>query len=194
MRYQTPRLLAAAALAAFLICLLLAVALGLGGGDDGGGAAAVPTTKAPAPPPPAPPKPAPFAKLAAVGAYDPEGDGRERDEESRFAVDGRRDTAWQTERYSTFFKSGVGLVLDAGRRVRVERVVVESPTAGARAEIRLGNSPEGPFRLVSPAKALTSRTTFAVAKRPGRYVVVWIVAVPDDSAAEVLEVRARARG
>ncbi len=56
--------------------------------------------------------------LAAAGAFDPEGDGRERDEEAGLAVDGRRDTAWRTEQYSSFFKDGVGLVLDAGRRVQ----------------------------------------------------------------------------
>ena len=66
-------------------------------------------------------------RLSAAGALDPEGDGRERDEEAGLAVDGRQDTAWRTERYASFFKEGVGLVLDAGRRVRLERVVVDAP-------------------------------------------------------------------
>jgi hypothetical protein len=132
--------------------------------------------------------------VSAAGAYDPEGDGRERDEESGLAVDGRRDTAWRTERYSgAFAKTGVGLVLDAGRRVRVERVVVDAPSPGGRAAIQLGDEREGPFATVSPARDLTGRTTFPVARRPGRYVVVWIVAVPTGSAVEIAEVRVRAR-
>ena len=192
------RLLAGVGLVALLAGLWVAVSSGF---DDSEQATAVPaeTTTQPAgrpPPPPTPPRrrPAPFVRLAAVGAYDPEGDGRERDEEAGLAVDGRADTAWRTERYSRWFKQGVGLVLDAGRPVRVERVVVDSPTTGGRAEIRLGASPEGPFTLAAPARGLGSRTTFPVARRSGRYVLVWVVDVPDGSATEIAEVRVRARG
>jgi hypothetical protein len=192
------RFAVAAALAALFAGLWLAVSRGL----EESNVASPPTTTgstAPAPPSPTAPapapaaKPAPFVRLAGAGALDPEGDGRERDEEARFAVDGRADTAWRTERYSTFFKDGVGLVLDMGRRLRVEQVVVESPSAGARAAIRLGDLPDGAPATVAAPRPLTARTTFAVAKRPGRYVVIWIVAVPDGSAVEISEVRVRAR-
>ena len=132
-------------------------------------------------------------RLAPAGAFDPEGDGRERDEEAGLAVDGRADTAWRTEHYSSFFKDGVGLVLDAGRTVRVEQVVVDTPTPGYRAEIRLGASRDGPFVVASPARTVTARTRFPVARRTGRYVVVWVVELPPDSAGEVAEVRVRAR-
>jgi hypothetical protein len=191
-----PRLLAAGALAAFLASLGIAVALGLGGGD-GVGRPAAPTVTAAAsakkPKAPAKPKPAPFVKLTAVGAFDPEGDGRERDEEARFAVDGRADTAWRTEHYTRFFKSGVGLVLDLGRKARVERVLVASPSRGSTAQIKLGDSPQGPFRVVSATRPLTSATSFPVSKQAGRYVLVWIVGMPDNSATEIAEVRVRAR-
>ena len=129
----------------------------------------------------------------AVGAFDPEGDGQERNEEAPLAVDGRPTTFWRTEHYSSFFKSGVGLVLDMGRPARVERVLVDSPTTGASAQIQLGDSPQGPFRAVTPSRPLTTRTSFAVPRRTGRYVVVWVVGMPQDSAAEVAEVRVRAR-
>jgi hypothetical protein len=191
------RLLAAAALAAFLASLGVAVALGLGGADT-------PAVSRPAPSPTttastkkpaasAKPTPAPFVKLTAVGAFDPEGDGRERDDEAPLAVDGRGDTAWSTEHYSSFFKSGVGLVLDIGRPGRVEQVVVASPSRGSTAQIKLGDSPQGPFRIASSKRLLTARTTFPVAKQTGRYVLVWIVGMPDDSATEISEVRVRAR-
>lgn len=191
------RLLVGAGLGVFLVGILLAVSLGLGDDETSTGTPATPATTAPAPRPaarPTPrPRPARFVRLAPAGAFDPEGDGRERDEEAGLAVDGRADTAWRTERYSTFFKQGVGLVLDAGRTVRVEQVVVDTPTPGYRAEIRLGASRDGPFARVSPARTLTARTRFPVARRTGRYVVVWVVELPPDSAGEISEVRVRAR-
>ncbi len=190
------RVLAGAALAVFVVGLGVAVSMGL---DDESESAATPTTTAggarsrPRATPPRP-RPARFVKLTAAGAFDPEGDGRERDEEARLAVDGRRDTSWRTERYSNFFKDGVGLVLDAGRAVRVEQVVVETPTPGYRAEIRLGAARQGPFVVASPARTVASRTRFPVSRRSGRYVVVWVVGLPPDAAGVVSEVRVRARG
>ena len=189
------RLLAAGALAVLLLALGWAVANGL---DEDDAASQAPPTREtvatttrpkPAKPPAARSR---FVKLTAAGAFDPEGDGHERDEEAPLAVDGNRSTFWRTERYSRFFKTGVGLVLDAGRAVRVRQVVVDSGTPGVRAEIRIGSSPTGPFARVSPAKTLTARTTFPVAGRTGRYVVVWVTGLPPESAAEVAEVRVRA--
>jgi putative peptidoglycan lipid II flippase len=194
---RTPaRLVAGGALAVLLLGLGYAVKQGL---DDGGASSAaapappVTTTPPKKTPRPAPPRPAPFVKLTAAGAFDPEGDGHERDEEAPLAVDGRPDTFWRTERYARFFKTGVGLVLDAGRRVRVEQVVVDSPTPGIKAAIRLGNSPQGPFSTVAKARTLNAQTRFAVAKRPGRYVVVWVTSLPPESAGEIGEVRVHAR-
>jgi hypothetical protein len=193
---RTPaRLVAGGALAVLLLGLGYAVKQGL---DDGGASSAaapappVTTTPPKKTPRPAPPRPAPFVKLTAAGAFDPEGDGHERDEEAPLAVDGRPDTFWRTERYARFFKTGVGLVLDAGRRVRVTQVVADTATPGIRAEIRLGSTPNGPFARVSASKTLTARTVFPVAKRAGRYVVVWITALPPESAGEISEVRVRA--
>ena len=189
------RILAAGALAVLLLALGWAVANGL---DEDDAASQAPATRETAvtttrpKPTTRPVARARFVKLTAAGAFDPEGDGHERDEEASLAVDGDRSTFWRTERYSRFFKTGVGLVLDAGRRVRVRQVVVDSATPGVRAEIRIGSSRTGPFTRVSPAKTLTARTTFPVAGRTGRYVVVWVTGLPPESAAEVAEVRVRA--
>ena len=189
------RILAAGALAVLLLALGWAVANGLD--EDDAASQAPPTqetvvTTTRPKPTPRPAAPARSVRLRAAGAFDPEGDGHERDEEASLAVDGNPSTFWRTERYSRFFKKGVGLVLDAGRRVRVRQVVVDSPTPGVRAEIRIGSSRTGPFTRVSPAKTLTARTTFPVAGRTGRYVVVWVTALPPESAGEVAEVRVRA--
>lgn len=189
------RLLAAGALAALLLALGWAVASGL---DDDEAASPAPparetvvTTSRTKPTKP-PAARARLVKLTAAGAFDPEGDDHERDEEASLAVDGNESTFWRTERYARFFKSGVGLVLDAGRPIRVRQVVVDSPTPGVRAEIRLGSSRTGPFTRVSAARTLSARTTFPVAGRTGRYVVVWITGMPAESAGEVAEVHVRA--
>jgi hypothetical protein len=191
------RLVAAGALALFLGGLGLAVSRGLDDEDAPTSAEPAPAVTAPArasPPPAATPRPARFVALTASGAFDPEGDGRERDEEAARAVDGRSETFWRTERYSRFFKDGVGLVLDAGRRVRVEQVIVDTRTPGIRAEVRLGTAREGPFTTASPARTLAARTRFPVSRRPGRYIVVWVTELPPDSAGEISEVRVRALG
>lgn len=194
---SSARLLAALALVAFFVALGVAVMQGLGEDDSAAGPAPIPTTGTKTPtrekPKPARARQAPWVRLTAVGAFDPEGDGQERNEEASLAVDGRASTFWRTEHYSSFFKSGVGLVLDMGRRARVERVLVDSPSSGSTAEIQLGDSPQGPFRPVTTARALTPRTSFSVPRRTGRYVVVWITGMPQDSAAEVSEVKVRAR-
>lgn len=193
MTTQARRLVVGGALAVFLLGLGVAVAVGLDG--DEATAPSIPSTLLPTSPTPPTPRtnPARPIDVTAAGAFDPEGDGRERDEEAPLAVDGRQDTAWRTERYSRFFKTGVGLVLDAGRRVRVEQVVVDSPTPGVRAEIRLGNARQGPFAKAAAAKSLSSRTRFAVPRRAARYVVVWIVGLPPESAGEIAEVRVLGR-
>jgi hypothetical protein len=191
------RLLAAGALGALLLALGWAVSNGLHEDDSAPQAPATqPAAVAKPPPPQKNARPAArvrVVKLTAAGAFDPEGDGRERDEEAPLAVDGNESTFWRTERYARFFKTGVGLVIDAGRPVRVEQVVVDSPTPGIKAAIRLGNSPQGPFSTVAKARTLNAQTRFAVAKRPGRYVVVWVTSLPPESAGEIGEVRVRAR-
>jgi hypothetical protein len=131
--------------------------------------------------------------LTAVGALDPEGDQRENDAQASLAVDGSASTAWMTERYDTFFKQGVGLVLDAGRSRRLQRLDVVSGTPGVTAEIRAGSSPDGPFRVVAAVQPLAQRTSFRLGGARGRYLVVWITSIPGGGAAEVAEVALRAR-
>jgi hypothetical protein len=177
-----------------------AVAVLAGRGDGGETAAAParttppPTSAAPAPAaPPAPPRLV-AVPLRGLRGFDPEGDGRERDETAPLATDGDPATYWQSERYTSFFKDGVGLLLDAGRSVRVTRVVVVSGTPGVAASIRVGASADGPFTPVSPTKRLGASTAFQLRPRPARYVVVWVEDIPDGGAAHVNEVRAQRAG
>ncbi len=188
------RLVAATALAAFFVAMLVIVITSAGGG--GGSTttrqttAARPTTTRATTTTPVPKSPR--VKLSAVGAYDPEGDGHENDDLAPLAVDGDRTTFWKTERYHSFGKTGVGLVLDAGRVRPLGRVVVSTDSPGATAEIEVGTNPSGPFHLVTAVKPLQGTTSFKLAAGArGRYVVVWITSLPTSAGeAHVTEVRA----
>jgi hypothetical protein len=189
------RLVAAGALAAFFVALLIIVIASATGGSDETATVTVPTTTRATTTRATTTTPAATSarvKLSAVGAYDPEGDGHENDDLAPLAVDGDRTTFWKTERYHSFGKTGVGLVLDARRARPISRVLVSTDTAGAQAEIEVGRNPNGPFHLVTAAEPLTGTTVFRLAKKPiGRYVVVWITALPASAGeAHVTEVRA----
>jgi hypothetical protein len=164
-------LVAGAALGAYVI------ASGLSGDDNGGGGS-----------------PAGSAiPLEGIRAYDPSppGDNSEHDDEAPLATDGDPATFWKTETYNTFFKPGVGLVLDARARRQVKRVTVTTDTPGYTAAIRAGSSDNGPFTAVAPGKTVGTATTFALNNADARYYVVWITALGGASVAHVNEVRAR---
>ena len=119
--------------------------------------------------------------MTGVGAYDPDGDRSENDGDAVLATDGNPATAWKSERYrSTFRKSGVGLVVDAGRPVKASRVVVTTETPGYDAQVQVGDSPTGPFIAVSGSKKTAHRTAFVLEPRRGRYLMLWITSMPTD--------------
>ncbi len=157
-----------------LFALAAAFVLARSGSDrDGGGATA---------------KPIP---LAGVGSYDPFGDDQaEHPEAVARAADGDVSSYWPTETYyGGFQKEGVGVVLDARRAVEPRDLVVVTDTPGFTAEIRSGESSEGPFRRVSPSRRVNGTTRVPISGDDARYFVVWITAL--DRLAHVNEVRAR---
>ena len=129
-------------------------------------------------------------RLTGVASYDPEGDNKvEHPEAVPRATDGDPNTYWTTEDYTSFTKSGVGLVLDAGREVEPSSFTITTDTPGYQAEIRAGQSDEGPFdQVVSANKTVDSTTTFDVNGAKARYFVVWITSL--DGIAHVNEVKA----
>ena len=191
------RLLAAGALAAFFAAMLVIALATL---DSGDGGTRVSTTVAPTrtvsrtQPTTTAPKPPQRIKLVAVGPYDPPpGDGTENDTQVPNAVDGNAATFWSTEHYTHgFFKPGVGIVLDAGKRRRIGRVLVGTDEAGSRAEIQLADDPTGPYRVVSADRALAGTTVFPLKRgTSGRYVLVWLTALPSATGeGRITEVRA----
>ncbi len=125
----------------------------------------------------------PRVALEAVTAYDPYGDGHENNADAHLATDGVQGTAWQTEHYRSSFallhKAGVGLVLDAGRAVRLHRLTVTTTSPGFTAVIEAGDSPGGPFQTVSALKTVAAQTAFDLTSSGTfRYYVIWITALP----------------
>jgi serine/threonine-protein kinase len=164
-------LLAAAVLVIGLVAAQLGRDDGLIGGGEGGSGGAV--------------------RLSAVSDYDPEGDGEEHSSEVPLATDGDRSTAWSTERYESFSKPGVGIVLQAPAGVALTQLTVQSDEPGFSARIRGSDSESGGFVDVSEEETVGARTTFTVdtGGRDYRYYLVWITDL--DERAHVNEVRAR---
>jgi putative peptidoglycan lipid II flippase len=113
--------------------------------------------------------------LQGVASFDPQGDGEEHTERVGDATDGNAATYWTTERYNSFSKPGVGLVLDAGAARELSQIAVTTDTPGFTAEIRAGDSPEGPFdTVVGSSRTVNDSTTWDLEGAKSRYYVVWI--------------------
>jgi serine/threonine protein kinase len=112
--------------------------------------------------------------LSAISDYDPEGDAREHPEAVPNATDGNESTYWTTESYSSFQKSGVGIVLDAGKAVELSTITITSDEPGFTAKIQAGNRADGGFKDVSRDQRVGSSTTFDLYGGKYRYYVVWI--------------------
>jgi len=157
--------------------------------------ATTPSANAPTPTPPKPKPKRVRIPVKGIGAYDPDGDRAENDSAAPLATDGVLPTAWKSERYRrSFAKTGVGLVLDAGRPVTANRVVIATETPGFTAAVRVGSSPTGPFVSVSKEQSVKARTTFALRPQSGRYVMLWITSMPEGGAVAVNELTVSAAG
>jgi eukaryotic-like serine/threonine-protein kinase len=128
-------------------------------------------------------------RLLAVSDYDPDGDGTEHPEDVSYATDGNAATYWTTETYSSFDKEGVGLILDAGKKVEIEQLQVVSDEPGFTAEILAGNNRNSGFVPYSDEQEVGARTMFELAGGTSyRYYVIWIT--DPNGRAHVNEVRA----
>ena len=130
--------------------------------------------------------------LHGIGADDPAGDG-EHDAEAPNATDGNATTYWQTETYNSGLgKPGVGVVLSARRSVALKQMTVSTDTPGFTAQIRVGNSPTGPFTQDSSPKTINGSAVFPLRGTTGKYYEVWITDLgSNNSSVHVNEVKAR---
>jgi serine/threonine-protein kinase len=129
--------------------------------------------------------------LTGISAYDPDGDDAEHDDEAGLATDGDLSTFWPTESYrSGLNKPGVGLVLDAGDTTKPRTMTVTTDTPGFTAEIRAGDSPQGPWEPVSQSRTIQNRHRYTLENADARYFLVWITEL-DSGSKHVNEVTAR---
>jgi transcriptional regulator with XRE-family HTH domain len=181
---RRPRVLLGLAIAAAAVTGLLILGLVHGGSHPKHtlaptrpvSSAPAPTRRRPAPSPPKRPRPLVRVGVHAIGAWDPYGDRREHDSEAGFATDAKPATFWRTETYTDGLqKPGVGLLLDAGRAVRLRRLLVATDTPGYTAVVEAGASASGPFRPISPTRTTSATTTFPLQGGAQRYYLLWIV-------------------
>jgi eukaryotic-like serine/threonine-protein kinase len=134
--------------------------------------------------------------VAGVTSYDPFGPNQtEHSEDAAKITDGDHATYWTTEQYNdapSLNKPGVGVVVDAGRVVRLSRITVVTDTPGFTAEIEATNVEGGTPEKMSDSKITGSTTVFDItSSEPKRYYVIWITKLPPDfDRAHVNEVRA----
>ena len=133
--------------------------------------------------------------LRAVGNYQPSGARDNHANTARAATDGNPATDWYTQTYATpefgNLTNGIGLVLDAGAAKKLGSLTVSTPTPGFVAQIRAGNTPNGPFAADSSTQTVSSSTTFHLNGANARYYVVWISRLPSGGKAEISEVTSR---
>jgi serine/threonine-protein kinase len=136
-------------------------------------------------------------QLAAVTAYDPNGDNREHDDKAPLATDASSATAWETEHYRSapsLGKQGVGLVLDAGSAVQLREIGFVTSTPGLTAQILAGDSRDGPFPDVvgaSQTAPANGQVKYSISGGKHRYYVIWITRLgPKYDTATINDVKA----
>ena len=157
-------------------------------------------TPTPTAPPAATPTAAPVApvKLAAVTAFDPQGDGEEKDSLVGLAVDGDPTTSWTSDTYRspTFggLKKGVGLLLDLGAPASVRSVAVAVGGSGSTLELlsATGNTLEG-AKVVAKAGTTSGTASGTLSLTPAspvtsRYFVLWFTTAPSRDGGYRIEV------
>lgn len=121
-----------------------------------------------------------------VDDFDPYGDDQEEhSDDARFAVDGRAETAWETETYSSPMeaqgKAGVGLVLDLGAPRAVERIELNGSSGSL--ELRYADEPgddETAYSVAAELGALAGRERVDLEDPvEARYWLVWITSVSE---------------
>jgi eukaryotic-like serine/threonine-protein kinase len=132
--------------------------------------------------------------LRATGNFDPQGSDTHADTAPN-ATDGNAGTYWYTQTYATAdfggLMPGLGLVLDAGQKVKLTRITVTTSTPGFTAEVLAGDSLSTQPPADSSSQTVTGRTTFTLHAAKARYYVLWITRLPPGGVARVNEVSAR---
>ncbi len=125
-------------------------------------------------------------QAVSVKDYDPFGDNSENPDLANNAIDADAATAWTTVKYRSSNmagKPGVGLLLDLGAPRPVSQVNLDFTVAGMSATVFVTDSANPDVTTAQQLGSLTNADMSGVIKSPraisGRYVLVWITAVPE---------------
>jgi hypothetical protein len=149
-------------------------------------AATTPTTVVP----PGAPGPVQQPEVTAVGAFDPFGDGAERDEDIALVLDGEAATAWRTERYFDplqLIKPGVGIVFAS--QGSISQIIIEG-SAGTAIAVGWAEQPVDSFEEWSLSTLATTTvlgsgpTAVAVPPRDGGAWLLWLTDLPAQEGGE----------
>ena len=138
-----------------------------------------------------PPRPSGPVHFTTAAAYDPFGDRQEHDQDVNKAIDSNPDTAWETEHYQSFTKPGVGLVVGTDSAVSPKTLTIETDTPGFTAQIKAGDSSDGPFHGVSSSKTVNGSPVSFDLTGGGRYFLVWITSLGGNVQVAIDEITAR---
>jgi hypothetical protein len=196
-RYRAP-IVVAAGLAVLLVGYVVVV--GLAGGNGAGvpfdllrhsnptttAAAAATRTGAPASPAASGHALVAFTLSQAHSFDPPPGDGSENESQTHFAIDTDPTTAWHTETYARAdfggLKSGVGLLIDAGKAIAPRQVEVDFAAPGESFQIRSADTvatTTNGFALQGTAVATNAAAVVAITDtKPHRYWLLWLTNLP----------------
>jgi hypothetical protein len=174
-----------------LAALLAVVAVAVGGWQlsrlGGGGGTTPPPTASPSPG-----KQSTVLRVDRASGFDPNpGDGAEKSERAPLAVDGKDGTEWTTEGYNSArfgqLKSGVGLLLDMGKEVRISDVKVTLPApTGSVLQLRTGDTETLSGLDVVDKDTDTDGTITFHPSSPvqGRYLLLWFTKLAPDGSGQ----------
>ena len=152
-----------------------------------------PASSQPAAKPPASPSAPSSSQPPAVGAavapqsvavYNPEGKG-DNTGRAKYAIDGKPDTVWRTEKYRQqlpVVKSGVGLIVDFQDPINLSQVKITG-TPGTKVEIRsaTGKNPDlADTKVIGNGDLKDGETTIPLVQpTQGDFFIVWITQLGD---------------
>jgi hypothetical protein len=120
-----------------------------------------------------------------VAVYNPEGRG-DNTSRAKYAIDGKAETEWRTEKYKQQFptiKPGVGLVVSFADPINLSQVKVTGGTPGTKVEIRSAtekNPDLADTKVVGNGDLKDGETVIPLAQpTQGEYFIVWITQLGD---------------
>lgn len=117
-------------------------------------------------------------------AYDPRGRDNTARQNPEYAIDGKPSTVWKTQHYQGAdygkLQKGLGLLIDMGKSVSIDKVKVTAPdgTAGTM-EVRIGDSNAVDSMKKVGSGSGTGMDTIDANHATGRYVLLWYPKLPN---------------